>query len=238
MRVATDDLAKLLILQQVDLGGLAAQKQLDELPQRAIIADCRKKKQVLNAKLDKLAELASASEDEISRIGEEDAKLAQKQQRLQQEIDAVKGDFRSVGARTKELNGAAKRRATLDEKLTQAYAELEKIDAVITQAREMMQDVVAKEEAATAEFVKKGSALKEKCAKARAERAAIVTQLPAELVCEYEKVAARSGGVAVGRLNGSSCGVCRNSIDAGRLVAMKAEGNVAACPHCKRLLVL
>lgn len=238
MRIDDESLAALLKLQQVDLDGLKAQKQLDALPQREVIAQCRAQRRTVQAKLDQIANLKRKAEDEIEAIMDEDSRLAQKQRRLEGEIDEVKGDFRSVEARTKELGGCSKRRAALDEKLSAAEAELKQVEGLEAQALQMMESLAAKEDAATAEFVEKGTALKARCAEVNAVHARLVELLPADLVREYDRATARSGGVGVARLQGQACGACRSSIDAGRLAAMKAQGNLASCPHCKRLLIL
>ena len=75
-------------------------------------------------------------------------------------------------------------------------------------------------------------------ARIEAERAMLASSLPADLLDAYKKTAARTGGVAVGRLQGSNCGVCRMAIEGGRLIDMKGQGNVAPCPQCGRLLIL
>lgn len=238
MQFEVDVLALLLALQQVDIETYRLNKQLAELPQRAVIADCRKKKQVLQQKLDAIAQLKAKAESEVAAIEEEDARLAEKQHRLQQEIDQVQGDFRSVEARTKDLEGAAKRRETLEENLESAVAEIDKIEAVLRQATEMFEGVDAQEQAVTAEFVEQGTALKGQLAQLQADRVAIIERVPKEAVVEYQKVAERSNGVAISRLTDDACGACRSKIDEGRLAALKREGNVATCPNCKRMLVL
>lgn len=238
MQVETEVLALLLALQETDMQAYRLNKQVEELPQRAVISDCRKKKQALQQKLEALAQLKEKAEARLAAIDEEDAKLAEKQQRLQQEIDQFKGDFRSVEARTKDLEGAAKRRATLEEQLDQAVAELDKVESVLRQATGMFEDLDAQEKAATAEFVEQGTALKNQIGRVQVERSSLVQRMPADVVAEYQKAATRSNGVAVSRLTDGSCGACRAAIDAGRLASLKREGNVAPCPNCKRMLIL
>lgn len=238
MQVETEVLALLLALQETDMQAYRLNKQVEELPQRAVISDCRKKKQALQQKLDALAQMKEKAEARLAAIDEEDAKLAEKQQRLQQEIDQFKGDFRSVEARTKDLEGAAKRRATLEEQLDQAVAELDKVESVLRQATGMFEDLDAQEKAATAEFVERGTALKNQIARVQVERSSLAQRMPADVVTEYQKAAARSNGVAVSRLTDGFCSACRAAIDAGRLASLKREGNVAPCPNCKRMLIL
>lgn len=149
-----------------------------------------------------------------------------------------RGDYRGVEARTKELNGFAKRRNTLEADLTAVGDELAKIEGVQAQVASALESLERQEAEATAAFVKEGGALKDALARIEAERAMLASSLPADLLDAYKKTAARTGGVAVGRLQGSNCGVCRMAIEGGRLIDMKGQGNVAPCPQCGRLLIL
>ena len=117
-------------------------------------------------------------------------------------------------------------------------AELAKIEEVESQVTSALAAVERQEAEATAAFVKEGGALKDALARIEAERAMLASSLPADLLDAYKKTAARTGGVAVGRLQGSNCGVCRMAIEGGRLIDMKGQGNVAPCPQCGRLLIL
>lgn len=238
MHAEQSEIEALMELQAIDVEGQRARRELDELPQRAVIAQCRQQRQAVQEKAAKVAPLKQKVEADIAAVMEEDARLAERQQRLQAEIDEVKEDFRSVEARSKDLDGCAKRRVALEERLGASEAELKKVEAVESQVKGMLADLASKEEAATAEFVRRGTALKEVIARAEAEHARRVGDLAADLAEAYEKTASRTGGVAIGSLQGRSCGVCRAAIDEGRLMAMRKEGNLAPCPHCGRLLVL
>ena len=235
MHVDTGDLATLLKLQHIDLEILRANKRLEELPQRKAILEARTKRKAVEQKRAQLDALRADVERRLSNVGEEDAALAEKQRRAQAEIDEARGDYRSVEARSKELDGFARRRDELEARLSAIGEELEKVEGVQAQ---VASDLDAEERAATESFVREGGALKDALFRNEAERASLASFLPKELLASYEKIAARTGGVAVGRLQGESCGACRMAIEGGRLIDMKGQGNVGVCPQCGRLLVL
>ena len=237
MHVDTDDLATLLKMQHLDLEAMRDKKKLEELPQRAVILEARSEK-AIEQKRAQLDALHAKADAQLSRIDDEDRSLSEKQRQVQSEIDAVRGDYRGVEARTKELNGFAKRRNTLEADLTAVGDELAKIEGVQAQVASALESLERQEAEATAAFVKEGGALKDALARIEAERAMLASSLPADLLDAYKKTAARTGGVAVGRLQGSNCGVCRMAIGGGRLIDMKGQGNVAPCPQCGRLLIL
>lgn len=238
MHVDTDDLATLLKLQHIDLEILRANKRLEELPQRKAILEARTKRKAVEQKRAQLDALRADVERRLSDVGEEDAALAEKQRRAQAEIDEARDDYRSVEARSKELDGFARRRDELEARLSAIGEELEKVEGVQAQVARMLSDLDAEERAATESFVREGGALKDALFRNEAERASLASSLPKELLASYEKIAARTGGVAVGRLQGGSCGACRMAIEGGRLIDMKGQGNVGVCPQCGRLLVL
>ena len=71
-------------------------------------------------------------------------------------------------------------------------------------------------------------------ARIEAERAMLASSLPADLLDAYKKTAARTGGVAVGRLQGSNCGVCRMAIEGGRLIDMNGPGQRGSVPSVRK----
>ncbi|RDB61791.1 hypothetical protein C1878_10315 [Gordonibacter sp. 28C] len=238
MRATTDDLTNLLRMQQTDLELLKAKKKLEELPQRATILAARQKKRSIEQKRDQVGELRAQAEAKAAKLENEDADLAEKQRRVQEAIDGSRGDYRNVEAHTKELNGFAKRRNTLEEELTKLGEEMAKIQGVQDQVSRALAEIEKQEATAIASFQQEGGALQADIGRMTANRDALSAKLSDELRDAYDRTAARTGGVAVGLLTEGRCGVCRNVIDGGRLIELKANAPLATCPHCKRLLVV
>ena len=178
MRVDTDDLAMLLKLQHIDLEILRAKKRLEELPQRAAILEARTKRKAVEQKRVRLDALRADADQRLANVGDEDAALAEKQRRVQAEIDEAHGDYRSVEARSKELDGFAKRRAALEAELAAIGEELERIEGVQGQVAQMLVALDEKERAATESFVKEGGVLKDVVFRGEAERTALASSLP------------------------------------------------------------
>ena len=178
MHVDTGDLATLLKLQHIDLEILRANKRLEELPQRKAILEARTKRKAVEQKRAQLDALRADVERRLSDVGEEDAALAEKQRRAQAEIDEARGDYRSVEARSKELDGFARRRDELEARLSAIGEELEKVEGVQAQVARMLSDLDAEERAATESFVREGGALKDALFRNEAERASLASFLP------------------------------------------------------------
>lgn len=233
MEATRDDIEGLFELQRIDLEIKRLSKELDELPQRGIIVAARDKKTAIEAKSEQVAELKRATTKKITRIDDEDASLAKKEAA----IDAAHGDFRNVEARTKELAGIVRRRATIAEDRAAVAAELDKISTMEAQISLALEEIGAKEQEAIDSFQKQGGDLKLAIAKLEAARGQVETKVSPQLLDVYNRTAARSG-VAIGVLDGNRCGACRTVIDGGRLIDLRNQAPLGMCPSCKRLLVI
>lgn len=238
MDATREDIEGLFELQRIDLEIMRLTKELDELPQRAIIMAARDKKAEIQAKGEKVAELKRATMKRVTRIDDEDASLAKKEAGVQAAIDAAHGDFRNVEARTKELAGIVRRRGTIAEDRAAIQAELDKIGAMEAQIALAVEEISAKEQQAIDSFQKQGGELKLAIAKLEAARGPVEAKVNDDLARAYDRIVARSGGVAIGVLDDSRCGVCRMPIESGRLIDLRSQAPLGICPACKRLLVI
>ena len=238
MQAEYQDLESLLEIQRIDLMVIKLKKQRVELPQRIQTMRLLKKRGQIQEKLDQVLELQKKADHEMTLVEDEDRALAEKQVRAQDFIDASGSDYRSVESHSKEMAGMAKRRETLAQKMVDIEAQLGKIKDVRDQLQSAIEASEAEEARLRAEFEADDSALVEQIKSLSASREELVSSLPANLVALYDKTAARSGGVAIGKLNDSTCGICRTGIDGGRLIELRASAPLGTCPNCKRLLVI
>lgn len=72
--------------------------------------------------------------------------------------------------------------------------------------------------------------------KLRSERADLVAPVPPRVMKVYENLRRDRGGLAAGRLEGSTCGGCRLALSESERQEA-AESNPPRCPHCRRFLV-
>lgn len=238
MEVTREQIDALLRLQQIDLDLMRMKKQFDELPQRALIMAAREKKAGIAEKQAKVAALKRETAKRLTRINDEDASLAKKQQGVQAAIEAAQGNYRNVEARTKELEGIAKRRAVLSDELDKITAEISKIEDLEAQIGLALEEVTSRENDAIESFKQEGGALKMNISRLEHMRADVASVLPKAVLDMYSKAAARSAGVAIARLDGTRCGACRTGIEGGRLIELKSQAPLGSCPHCKRLLII
>lgn len=237
MQVKDEDISTLIELQHNDMELLRVQKAIADLPQRKTIVAARKKIKTIEEKQETVGKLRAKAEEKLAGISEEDGKLAAKQEEAQKAVDSASG-YRDVEAYTREMDGYAKRRATLEEDLAAVDAELDKISAVEKQISTALAQLRETESAATAEFQSQGGELKKQEADLTASHDQIAANLPADLKARYDRAAKHCGGVAVALLRDDACGACRAPIEQGHLVDLKAHAPLGECPNCKRLLIV
>ena len=233
MQVKDEDISTLIELQHNDMELLRVQKAIADLPQRKTIVAARKKIKTIEEKQETVGKLRAKAEEKLAGISEEDGKLAAKQEEAQKAVDSASG-YRDVEAHTREMDGYAKRRATLEEDLAAVDAELDKISAVEKQISTALAQLRETESAATAEFQSQGGELKKQEADLTSSHDQIAANLPADLKARYDRAAKHCGGVAVALLRDDACGACRAPIEQGHLIDLKAPCAACECPNrCK-----
>ena len=145
-------------------------------------------------------------------------------------------------AMTKKVNEEKKKKkisdTELDERRTRALEALEPYlsKGGIAGARANM--LAAEAGAIRASFAEEDGKLRAQLAELEEARESITANLDPEALAVYTKTANRTGGVAIGKLNENTCGVCRSVIEGGRLIELRAAAPLGVCPSCKRLLVV
>lgn len=240
MFASPEALEDLLELQQCMLARSRAQKKLQELPQRQEIVRLRQKKAQVEAKLQQVDALLQQAHQEIRRISDDDERMANRQKEKQREIEnaSASGNFRAVENLSKELDTLARKRAGFSQKNDAAVAQLEKVNQVKNQVDAALKSIATSEEKEIAAFQEQGGALQRQIAQQEACIKRLSAGIPADVYAEFKKIAARSGGVALGKYADGRCGCCRAAIDAAHLAQMRAQAPLAQCPSCKRLLIV
>lgn len=232
------DLELLLEIQRIDLTVLQAKKKRAELPQRIKVMMLKKKRAEIQEKLDQVLELKKRSDLELTAVEDEDRALEEKQQRAQEIINASGSDYRKVESHSKEMAGMAKRRDTLAEKILALNEQLDKINGIRSQLENAIAASEAEESALRAAFQEEDDALVDIARRGLDKKAELERKLPADLAALYEKTSAKHGGVAIGKLDGDRCSVCRSTLEGGRLIELRSSAPLGTCPNCKRLLVI
>ena len=238
MFASSEEIEALLKLQEVDVVSISAQKKLDDLPQRDQLQQLASKKQDVVAKQGQVQKMLDNAQRKVSQIEDEQAILERKREDTQEKIDTSGGDFRAVQSLTRDLDGIAKRLATLEDEQLAAAEKLEQVEAVKSQIDNAISVLDSQALGIRAQFQEQAAALQRDIADAQGRHDGIAAGIGKPLYEAYLTARKRCGGVGIATLVDGRCNTCRSAIDENRLLVIKREAPVSTCPSCRRMLII
>lgn len=181
------------------------------------------------------------------------ADAADEQQRLEKEVDAVRARatrdeqrMQGGGLPAKEIESLqhevatlARRQSSLEDDLLEMMEQRETADAALAELT-AQRDALDAERAELEAARDTAFAEIDSTAAARtAERDAIATELPPDLLALYERAREHGGGVGAAMLRQRRCEGCRIELSGSELSAVRAAApdEVVRCENCRRILV-
>lgn len=204
--------------------------------------------------LDEKSELLERLNADHMAARDELVAVDRRQKRLEHDIGAVDSRRKAEEARMysgviasereaealrNELSSLKSRKRDLEDELLEAMERHEELSATIAtvQARqqEISEEVVPLEQARNAAATDIDAELGGQTA----ARAALIDELPADVVAHYDRLRARKNGVALAELRDGTCQGCHLQLTAGELEEGREIGELglARCVQCGRLLV-
>lgn len=238
----TEDLERLLAVQELDTAADVLRYRRDHLSERAELA----------ARQDELAKLEASS----APLRERRHEIAKAQQALEDQIALVAEKTDGVNATMyggsitnakelqdlqAELDSLARRRAALEDKVLEQMVEAEPVDAELADVATRREEVDERAVGATAALVELETSIDGELAAIEAKRATAVEGLDAALVERYEALRSRLKGVGIARFEGATCQGCHLTLPAVEVEQVRRQardGGIATCPECDRLLVV
>lgn len=138
-----------------------------------------------------------------------------------------------------ELESLERRISTLEDEELEVMEQLEEAQSALAELTAAIEDLDGRLGTLTTARDEKVAALDAEIASVSGGRAAIVAEIPEDLLALYEKLRATKGGVAVGALRARQCGGCQLTLDAGELSEIRATPAERVLRHeeCQRILV-
>lgn len=238
MQATSEQIIALTKLQHIDIECARMRRELDGLPQKQKIVDIRKKKSAIQQKQRALVGMRKDAETQRVHAQGEDADLERKERDAQDAINHAGGDYRSIAMHSKELDGYAKRRATLADELSGLNAKLGEIRTLESEIEGMLASLSSKEDSYIASYQYEGGELLRAINEHAPEREALTAIIGPDIMALYERIAKAKNGIALAYLDGSACNTCRSSFDQSRVLGLRAEAPLTICPQCGRLMVV
>lgn len=228
----------LLEVQRLDLEISIVARTLGQLPEAAALADAR-------AALERASGASQVAEARLHEEERAQNRLEQETSTLQEKIDREQAKLMSGSVvNPKELAGLQHEVQSLngrkDELETALLEQMENADVARSeQERARRREAEAGETEALAREAhdRVTRELEGRRAALAGEREAAATHVDAALMARYEKFRQQFRGVAVGKLEGETCGACRVDLPSLELKRIQASDELDRCPECRRLLV-
>ena len=199
--------------------------------------------------MDALAALdATAAE-----VGGRRHELARSQQRLEDEISSLAdkatqhdktlysgsiGNPRELQALQDEINALKRRISQLEDQELELMEQIEPLDGELAEAARTRAELDGRAMGLRAQIVEEEVAIDAELERVRTERTTLAGTVDAELLAEYETLRPQSGGIAIARLVGGSCGGCHlglSAVEVDRIKKLPPDAP-ARCEECGRLL--
>lgn len=227
----------LLELQELDVELLRSKTRLDELPEKRAILELRSKMREAATLRDKARLLVHKLEGEVKSRQDENVMIHSKLADEQVKVMATT-DHRQVQAITREMDGLKRRCDKLDMESFQFVERIDKAQAQVDTIEAHIEALAAKEAALIERYKSVGGEIQGQIAQVEARRAKTAKCVSAATLDRYEAIRTSKGGVAVGRLIGSSCSACHMELPAERVKQLLGGPDLGVCPQCRRLIVV
>lgn len=202
---------------------LAGDEELDAARQRvasseAAVAPVRKDQVKLDGQV-KL--LASKIEQEEKKLYSGTVTSPKELQNIQHEVDSLKEQHRR-----------------LSDQLIELELRLEELTNELDDATACVAALDRTRAAAVETWKREATALKGLITSVDTRRLGQQAKVPPQALAIYERVRLRRGGMAVARIQGSTCSACRVSMPDSVRKRVFSQNSVLQCPNCERILYL
>lgn len=209
---------------------LPARGELDEA--MAGVAKLEQQVAQVEASRHELARAQQRLEDEIATVG---AKATQHDKTL---YSGTIGNPRELQALQDEIASLKRRISQLEDQELEIMEQIEPLDADLAQLAAERAQLDERAAGLRAQIAEAEVAIDAELDEVRAARAQAQAAVEPDLLTEYEQLRPQSGGIAIARLSGRSCGGCHlelSAVEIDRIKKLPAEEPVH-CEECGRLL--
>ena len=231
----------LLALQQVDTAIRRLEHRRANLPEQQALdenADTLKRVALEYAtNKDELERQEVAQRRYESEISNVDARRKSEEGRM---YSGMITSDRELEALRNEISSLRGRKNDLEDSLLETMERVEELTSLVTTLEERHDELTRQVDQLTAARDEAAKDIDAELAQQRAERSSAAAGLSAPLIAQYDRIRARSGGLAVAELKGSTCLGCNLDLTVIELQEVREDAvrGLPSCPQCDRLLVL
>jgi uncharacterized protein len=230
---------RLLELQAHDAALARLEHRRRTLPELAVITEADTRLAALRGDLVRAETEVGDLDRELRRLEDDVDQVRRRSERDQQRMQSGAVPAKELESLQHEVESLARRQSDLEDSELEVMERREDAETRAAGVRSEVETVTASRTAAAEARDAAYSEIGAEAATDTGGRAAIATELPADLLALYEKVRAVSGGVGAAELRARRCEGCRLELAGGELRAARAAApdEVLRCENCRRILV-
>jgi predicted nucleic acid-binding Zn-ribbon protein len=240
MKAAPAAQARILDLQATDTAIAQLTHRRQALPEHAAIADGKAERARLVSDLVAARTRASDLQAEADKAEADLVPVRERRARDQQRLDdGVVNEAKSISVLTEEIAHLDRRISDLEDAELQAMEDLDEATAREQELSARLAELEASVRALIASRDEQVVQLDAEIAAQQQARDGMVGEIPADLLALYDRIRARSGGLAAVELAGRRCSGCQIEATPSALAGYgaAAEDDVLRCEECERILV-
>lgn len=234
------DLDRLLDLQANDTSCDQLRHRRATLPERAVLVSLADRIVALRAEVAEPAQQRAALHREQRRIEDEVASLSERITTVDRQLYGEHlTSPKEAQALQADLESLHRRRSELEDQILEVMEQVEPLDVLLDDAEQAVAAIEAEREVTSAALDAAEASIDVELAAVADAREALTEAVPADLLAEYERRRASSGGVVVARLQGSTCQGCFLSLAPAEVdeLRRRPSDDLVTCPDCGRILV-
>jgi predicted nucleic acid-binding Zn-ribbon protein len=230
---------RLLVLQAHDAALARLEHRRRTLPELAAIAEADTRLTALRGDVVRSETEIGDLDRELRRLEGDVDQVRRRSERDQQRMQSGAVPAKELESLQHEVESLARRQSDLEDAELEVMERREEADARATAVRTEVETVTAAKAAAEQARDTAYGEIDADAASDTSGRAAVATELPADLLGLYEKIRAASGGVGAAELKHRRCQGCRLELLGSELRAARAAApdEVLRCENCRRILV-
>jgi uncharacterized protein len=222
-------------VQELDRDLYLASERLEEIPEETAAL-----RQKLESEKNRLKDLESALKASQLRQKEKEGELNQKEaqiKKLDGQLAQVKTN-KEYSAMQQEISSLKADNSVLEEGILKAMDEAEAANEEVRKEREHLKQREKDYGILEAELNDKEKKLKESVENLRRQRQEIMAQVDPEIRNMYDAVVQKRQGIALAKVVGETCGVCKIKLRAQILNEVMGGASLTACENCLRFLYI
>ncbi len=230
----------LMVVQAHDIAIDQLRHRIATLPERAELADVRRRQAEVGAALSEVAEQVDDLAGRQRALEDQIAATAGRRHEIESRMQTGEvSASRDLQAMDREVHQLATRQEQFEEEEIALLEEEEPLDGVLAARRAESEALVAEASRLGAAIVEAEQSINEAMVIEEAARAEHAEGLPVDLAQRYEVLRSHLGGVGAARLVGDRCDGCHltlSSVEIERIRRLPPD-EFATCAQCDRILV-